>query len=152
MASSSKTNRYSFAFEASRRKKEKIVSLLSENSMSLKQLCDAVFITMQHIRHYVKALKEEKQVYISTWKFELNGNRWMQIAYFKAGNRPDAKKPPPLTNAERCKRHYKKSRADAENLDKMNLKRRLRRIKPKADWTSSWIKASSTTQANQDGA
>lgn len=148
----SKKYKYTFTYEASLKKKEKILSLLSEESMSLRQLCDEICISIQHIRSYIQILKGQKLVYINKWKFELNGKRWMQMAYFKAGNKKDAQKPPKLTNAERCKRHHKKRQADPERTQKHNIKRRIKRIKPKSDWTSEWIRASNTTQTSQDGA
>ena len=51
-----------------------------------------------------------KQVYIKTWRRALEGNREHIRAVYALGSRPDARKPPPVSNAEKCKRWKAKQR------------------------------------------
>ena len=75
----------------------------------------------------------------------------MYWPYYRAGNKKSKAKPLNLTSSEKCKRYRKKLLADDDRLDKLKSKRRLKRIIAKPDWTTSWIKASNTTQINDAG-
>ena len=46
-----------------------------------------------------------KQVYVHSWTREADHARDYIRAVYALGNLPDARKPKPMTNAERCRRH-----------------------------------------------
>ena len=56
-----------------------------------------------------------KQVYIKTWRRNLEGNREHIRAVYALGDKPDAKQPRALTNAERCQRRRNKQRIPKVN-------------------------------------
>lgn len=145
MESGSK-RRYSLSRPAAKQKIEKILSELSEKLLCMNDLKKVANVTHSHIKVYVRHLLETRQIYISKWKLETQGSRTMHWPYYRAGNRKNAVKPPPLTRSEKDKRYRSKLYSDKERLDKVNAKRRAKRIKPKTDWTTSWIMNSSSGQ------
>ena len=56
-----------------------------------------------------------KQVYIKTWRRNLEGNREHIRAVYALGNKPDARRPQAVTNAEKCQRWRKKQRIPTVN-------------------------------------
>lgn len=145
-------NRYSFSSKASRQKIEKILTILSQKSLSRKEISEQIHVNYRHTKNYIDHLINTKQIYISLWKFETQGELTRNWPYYKAGNKSSKPKPDALTISEKCKRYRQKLKKDDDRKEKLNLKRRAKRLTIKPDWTTSWIKASNSTQTNDAGA
>lgn len=145
-------DKYSFSSKASRQKIEKILSLLSKKSLSRKEISEQIHVNYSHTKNYIDYLLITKQIYISLWKFETQYKSTRNFPYYRAGNKKSKPKPNALTVSEKCKRYREKLKKDDDRREKSNFKRRVRRRTIKPDWTSSWIKASNSTQTNDAGA
>lgn len=145
-------DRYSFSSKASRQKIEKILSLLSQKSLSRKEISEQIHVNYRHTKNYIDYLLNTKQIYISLWKFETQDKLTRNFPYYRAGNKKSKPKPSALTVSEKCKRYREKLKKDDDRREKSNFKRRARRRTIKPDWTSTWIKASNLTQINDAGA
>jgi hypothetical protein len=146
MASGSKISRYSFSTVAAKQKIEKILAATSEKALSRNQIKELIHVTHSYCNVYIRFLMNTKQIYISTWKLETQGERTMQWPYYKAGNQKSKAKPKALSISEKCKRYRKKLSKDADRVENLNMRRRAKRIKAKPDWTTSWIKSSLSGQ------
>lgn len=153
MESGSKTpKRYSFKSKASQQKIEKILDLISINQLCRRQISEQIHVNMPHTSNYIKYLLANKLIYISSWKLELQGERVMSYPYYRSGSKKSKPKPANLSIIEKSKRYREKLKKDEDRKEKINLRRKTKRMKIKPDWTTSWIKASNTTQRNDAGA
>lgn len=145
-------NKYSFSTQAAKLKIEKIIRLLSEKELSRRDLSEQVHLAYRHTKTYIDYLLLTKQIYISVWKLEAQGERTMSWPYYRAGDKKSKPKPDILTVAEKCKRYRKKLKKDDDRKEKANLRRRAKRITIKPDWTAAWLMASNSTTTNDAGA
>ena len=62
---------------------------------------------LRHVSAALGAMRSlaQPQVHIHAWVRETGRGRYYLRAVYALGDRRDAPKPPPLTNAERCQRH-----------------------------------------------
>lgn len=113
---------------------------LTDQKLSLQQLCEAVFLTRFCCRTYINHLKELKKVHLCKWRRdEINGKKYW-VALYTWGEGKDAKRPPKEPHAQRQRRKYKeRKKNDPVWHMQMLAKQRARRIKPKQDIASSWI-------------
>lgn len=146
MESGSKT-RYSFSTQSAKRKIEKILAETSKTPLSRNQIEELAHITHSYARVYIRHLLETKQIYISKWKLETQGNRTMHWPYYSAGDKKSKPKPARLTSAQKCKRYREKIKKDDDRKEKLNAKRKAKRIIPKPDWTTEWIMNSLSGQS-----
>lgn len=144
--------RYSFSTQASRQKIDKILQLISSTQLCRRQISEQIHVNLRHTKNYIDYLLANKQIYISEWKFELQGERLMNWPYYRAGDKKSKPKPKNLSLSEKGKRYRKKLNKDEDRKEKINFKRRAKRLTIKPDWTSTWIKASNSTQTSEDGA
>ena len=129
----------SFVNAAALEKILKIKSLLSTKEMTISQLSEQIFTCYRSTSAYIKYLKDNNLVYISSYKV-LKLNKYNRnVAFYKFGKKRDAAKPPPKTAAEKAKALRKKIFDDPELYSIYTAKRRLKNIKPKSDWSSNWI-------------
>ena len=117
----------------------KMKVLLDKKSMSARELAAAIHTSQRNINGYLRFLKLNNLIYISNYKKVQYTGRQCHCAFYKFGAKPDAIKPPPQTAAEKGREKRAKILADPELYDFFNAKRRTKRIKPKADWSSSWV-------------
>lgn len=103
---------------------EKILTLLSDKPMNLQQLCDSVHLVHRSMRDYLKYLHDTKQIYYSTYKYELVGNRMMPSRYYKAGKHKDTPKPPPLSTKDRSRLKRERLNEDSEKKEFYLARRR----------------------------
>ena len=113
--------------------------LLDKKEMSARELADAVHTSQRNMNGYLRFLKLNGLIYIAAYKKVKYESRQFHCAFYKFGAKPDAIKPPPQTAAEKGREKRARILADPELHDFFNAKRRARNIKPKADWSSSWI-------------
>lgn len=132
-------NKYTFGYKASVAKINKILAAISNKSLSRRAIAEEIHLTHRYTKLYIDHLLAEKKIYISEWKFENQGNRPMFWPYYRAGNKKNKPKPPNLTRSQKCKRYREKLVKDLDRLDKFNMKRRLRRLVIKPDWSVAWM-------------
>lgn len=107
--------------------------------MTTKELSEHLFTCYRNANSYIKHLRQNNLVYISNYK-ELKLKKYTRnIAFYKFGSKPDKPKPAPKTAKEKGRLQRQKLLDDEELRDFFLAKRRQSRIKPKTDWTSSWI-------------
>ncbi len=145
-------NKYAFSNQSSVSKINKILTILSDKSLCRHEIAEQIHVTLNHTKNYINFLLLQKKIYISAWKLESKGKRTLFWPYYRAGDRPNKKKPANLTYTEKSRRYREKLSKDADRKEKANRKRRLKRATIKPDWTAAWIMASNTTQVNADGA
>jgi hypothetical protein len=117
----------------------KIKVLLDKKAMCARELAVAVHTSQRNINGYLRFLKLFNFIYIANYKKVQCKSKQYNCAFYKFGFKPDAIKPKPQTAAEKGREKRARILADPELHDLLNAKRRARKIKPKADWTSTWI-------------
>ena len=132
-------NRYSFSHKASVSKINKILDALSHKALCREQISETIHVTPRHAKIYIEHLLAEKKIYISEWKFENQGRRNMLWPYYRVGNKKNKPKPPNLTSSQKCKRYREKLVKDIDRLDKLKMKRKVKNLVIKPDWTATWI-------------
>lgn len=118
----------------------KIRELISKKEMSSTELCEKIFTSRRSINGYLRFLKLNNFIYIHKYKLVQYKDKKLYCPFYKFGNLPDAIKPKPKTPAEKYKTYREKMLKDDELRDFFLAKRRQLAIKPKQDWTTSWIK------------
>ena len=118
---------------------EKIQELLRKNELSANEIADGIFMCVRWARKYVSHSHKNKLIYISSYKrFMLNGKSSVRAMY-SWGNKPDAVKPPALTDREKSQRTRDLIKDDVDRHERLLALRRNKRIVLSPDWTSSWI-------------
>lgn len=121
---------------------EKILSLVKFKAMNIFELCSAIHTVRRSMQDRIKHLMETNQLYVSHYKFEKLGKKFQQVKYYRAGNKPNAPKPAPLTQAERQK--LSRDRLDADGIEKRLMKRRINRYVSRyvsnGDPYTNWIR------------
>ncbi len=136
--------RYSFTTQATTKKLEKIISLLSEKPMTVEEIANEIHVTYRHCKNYIAYLVDEKKIYVSTWKLFTQGKSTRHWPFYSAGNKKSKPKVT-LSPNEKCKRYREKLKKDDEKMEIINKKRRAKRLKIKADWTAAWIMQNSSS-------
>jgi hypothetical protein len=144
-------NRYSFSSQASISKINKLLDVLSKKALCRDEISKEIHVNYRHAKNYINHLLAEKKIYVSEWKLENQGERTMFWPYYRTGNRKSKPRPANLSPSERCKRYRKKLETDDIRKDRLNKKRRLKRLIIKPDWTASWMMESNTTQTSVGG-
>jgi|688.fasta_scaffold07898_33 hypothetical protein len=123
-------------------KNEQILSLVKFKAMNIFEICDAVHIVRRAMQDRLNHLMETNQLYVSHYKFEKLGKKFQQIKYYRAGNKPHAQKPAPLTDAE--KQRLSRERLDENERENKLAKRRIKRYVSKiekfGDPYTDWIR------------
>lgn len=83
-----------------------MVSALYEGAYTADDLSCMSGLSLQTVRHYLKALYKAKAIYIADWTEDKRGVR--SVRAFAIGNSPDAKKPRPITSKEACAKYRAK--------------------------------------------
>lgn len=111
----------------------RILAALAEKPMTAGQLGAHLGISKSHLCHVInsklRAPGQPKQVYIRKYVKQAN----VRPMLYDVGNRPDAKRPAPITQAEKSRRARVRMRADEDKREAMLKKDRFRKIQPKAD-------------------
>lgn len=121
-------DRYAFNRTASRIKLEKIYTQLGKSALNVYEIAKLISTNHKTADSYMRFMKMNKLVYIKHWKFMAVGQRNFQVAYYTLGKKQDAPKPPPMSRSEIDRRRRERIKADKERLDKVNAKRRLKRM------------------------
>jgi len=123
-------------------KNEQILSLVKFKAMNIFEICDAVHIVRRAMQDRLNYLMETNQLYVSHYKFEKLGKKFQQIKYYRAGNKPHAQKPAPLTDSE--KQRLSRERLDEDEKENKLAKRRIKRYVSKiekfGDPYTDWIR------------
>jgi uncharacterized protein YkuJ len=123
-------------------KNEQILSLVKFKAMNIFEICDAVHIVRRAMQDRLNYLMETNQLYVSHYKFEKLGKKFQQIKYYRAGNKPHAQKPAPLTDSE--KQRLSRERLDEDERENKLAKRRIKRYVSKiekfGDPYTDWIR------------
>lgn len=117
----------------------KIKILLNKKEMTSKELAEAIHTSTRNMNGYIRYLKLNNLIYIFKYDKVKHKTKAQNTAFYKFGSLPDVKKPLPKTALEKSREKRAKLLSDPELHDFFNAKRRAKRIKPKADWSSSWI-------------
>lgn len=133
------SKKYSFSTQAATTKINKILDILSEKSLSRREIASQIHASFGHTRNYLNYLISEKKIYISSWKFDETGKKNMFRPCYRLGNKKNKPKPAKLTCSQRAARYREKLSKDLDRLDRVNMKRRLRRSVIKPDWTATWL-------------
>lgn len=122
--------------------------------MNAKEIAAEAFVSYRHISSYLKHMIDEKLIYICAYRRIMVNQYDVSMAYYKAGNKKSVPKPPPLTAAERAKRIrgeiYKDEDKHNAYLKTRRINRKIKAIKVKPDWTTSWITRTNFTSGQQE--
>lgn len=105
-----------------------ILEILSNKSLTKKELADVLGISSRSTQRYVTYLRKTKLIYVDYWK-RLDHKA---VQHFKTGDKKDAAKPRALNDSERSKK-YRQS-MDDETKDFYLARRRAKR------WADKWSK------------
>ena len=83
-----------------------IIAALNTGAYTAFDLVDISGLSLQTVRHYLKALYKAKAIHIADWAEDGRGNRTARA--FMIGNFPDAKKPQRITPKEACAKYRAK--------------------------------------------
>lgn len=83
-----------------------IIAALNTSAYTAYDLKEISGLSIQTVRHYLKALYKAKAIHIADWTEDGRGNRTARA--FMIGNFPDAKKPQPITAKEACAKYRAK--------------------------------------------
>ena len=83
-----------------------IIAALNTSAYTAYDLEEISGLSIQTVRHYLKALYKAKAIHIADWTEDGRGNRTTRA--FMIGNFPDAKKPQPITAKEACAKYRAK--------------------------------------------
>lgn len=137
--------RMKFNTELAQRRIEKIQHLLRQSDCTVQEIADGIFLSKRWTYEYVNHLHENKKIHIAEYKKNVRSNgSWAFIPVYCWGQETDAKKPAAMTFAERARRYRANPEKSAERREKDMMKKRANRLKPKRDWTSSWIPVKET--------
>lgn len=134
----------SFKTNIAKAKIEKILNLITTKQLTNKQISDLIHVTHKHCKVYINHLLENKKIYISSWKKEKTETGFSLAPYYKKGSKENVLKPNPIDERTKHRRFIEKRRKDKERYEKYLENRRLKyakkKIQPKQDWASFWIK------------
>lgn len=128
-----------FTTQGSRNRIEKLKQLLTEQGMSIMEICDAVFLTPRWARAYVKHLYDNGQIYITAWTRTPEGKKDHPIPVYQWGTAKDAKRPVRKTGAERQRDARARLAEDVLEYAARIARRRAKRLQPYRDWSAAWI-------------
>ena len=83
-----------------------IIAALNTSAYTAYDLEEISGLSIQTVRHYLKALYKAKAIHIADWTEDGRGNRTTRA--FMIGNFSDAKKPQPITAKEACAKYRAK--------------------------------------------
>ena len=83
-----------------------IIAALNTSAYTAYDLEEISGLSIQTVRHYLKALYKAKAIHIADWTEDGRGNRTTRA--FMIGDFPDAKKPQPITAKEACAKYRAK--------------------------------------------
>lgn len=83
-----------------------IIAALNTSAYTAYDLEEISGLSIQTVRHYLKALYKAKAIHIADWAEDGRGNRTTRA--FMIGDLPDAKKPQPITAKEACAKYRAK--------------------------------------------
>lgn len=88
---------------------DRITALLEEHpGLSAREVSEQLSAKCSHIRAAICRMRSAKELHISGWRRDEDGGRLYIRALYSLGDKRDAKKPPPLSNTEYCRRWFKK--------------------------------------------
>lgn len=145
----------SFKSNIAKAKIEKILSLITTKQLTNKQISELIHVNHKHCKVYINHLLENKKIYISSWRKEKTETGFSLAPYYKKGGKENALKPKPIDEITKHRRFVEKRRKDKERyeayLENRRLKYAKKKIQPKSDWSSSWIKPFQQNQRVNDG-
>lgn len=121
---------------------------LADKPLRRKDMARLLNVSEETIYRYLKTLRDAKESHIDHWTRNTEGGQ--PFAWYAYGDKPDAPKPRPLTNAEQGKRYYRKMKRDdpakySAYLSRARLRTKLRNRKASgkppvpADPMLAWI-------------
>lgn len=81
---------------------------LLDNCYTSEDFAEMSGLSIQTVRHYLKTLKKAGAVHIVDWTEDARGVRSIKV--WGIGDKPDAKKPTPLTSKELCRKYREKKK------------------------------------------
>lgn len=87
----------------------RLVALMLPGDLTLQELCDETGLHRITVERYCRELRRAGAAYICRWDPDVNGRHNLKI--HKIGKGKDAKRPPPLTDAQRRQRARDKRKA-----------------------------------------
>jgi hypothetical protein len=133
------THRMTFQTEPARRKITKIQQLLREQSLTLPEIADAIYLTVYWARAYINYLHDERQVHIAAWRVHKRATYSTVTPMYVWGAGEDAEKPALQTDTERRRAARAILAADPIEHAASLARRRAKAAKPTRDWAASWI-------------
>jgi len=83
-----------------------MIAALNVAPTTAAELAEMCGLTIQTVRHYLKALHNAKAVHIADWEEDPHGAR--SIRAYMIGDKPDVKKPQPIDNKVACAKYRAK--------------------------------------------
>lgn len=121
---------------------EKLIrAALATRPQENKELVVTVGRDKASIWRNIQRMRQEKQVHIAKWKRQPLGGPPSPV--FALGDRPDAKRPKPMTKAAQCRAFRRRLKADPvkhmEYIMKGKIRDTRRKPPPPADPMFAWI-------------
>ena len=135
-------NKMAFVRPAALRKIERILDLLRK-PMTVHDLAEAIPLSKRNTLEYLNHLKAGGQIHVAKWVRDIqqSGRMYPRPAYL-VGDKPDAERPGPLTEAQRKVRAWERIKADPERHYEHSLRKRRYRADrrgPRRDIAANWI-------------
>ena len=99
--------------------------------LTKREISERIGFTMRWASRHIDYMHESKQIHIKGYADR--GDGLYKIATYAIGAGTDAVRPKVMTAHERTQAYRKRLHKDPEKLDEVNIRRRLKRIKPHAD-------------------
>lgn len=110
-----KVNAYSFAV---------MLREMTTRPCTYRDIVDKTGLRYDTVRTYVRELHKQRVVCIAGWQPRPDGHGLYALYAVNNGLQArDVAKPPPMTNAEKSRRHYHKAKARREALAKVSARR-----------------------------
>ena len=135
-------NNMAFVRPAAQKKIERLLALLAK-PMTIHEIAEALPLSKRNAQEYVNHLIERHQVRIAKWTRDIEqSGRMYPRPMYQLGEKPDAPKPEPLTEAQRKVRAWERVKADPERHYQHTLRKRRERADrrgPRRDIAANWI-------------
>lgn len=135
----------SFTTVVAQAKLAKIRELLKAKPMTAHELAEAVPMSKRWVQIYLNRLKDDERIYIHSWAHDIDQceRSYPRPIYKAVVPRADAKKPAPLTKAEKQARKHQKMMADpikyGQHIAKERERRAVRKGRPMPAVRTSWV-------------
>ena len=135
-------NKMAFVRPAAQKKIDRLLAMLAK-PMTIHDIAQALPLSKRNAQEYVNHLVEQRQVRIAKWARDIaQSGRMYPRPMYQLGDKPDAPKPEPLTEAQRKVRAWARVKADPERHYQHTLRKRRERSDrrgPRPDIAANWI-------------